>query len=575
MSLRYAATSEERLTSLRQIIAARGFARVLEVHDGLSALVAQGARAERAGVPVEFDAFWISSLTDSATRGLPDAEIVGNAERLRTIDEVMNVSSKPIIVDGDTGGSPTQFEYFVRALERAGCSAVVIEDKVFPKRNSLDASARQTLEDPDAFAQKIARGRAIARSPDFLIVARLESLIAGLSMEDALMRAQKYAAAGADAILIHSKRDTPDEVLTFAARFEAALATRPGPRPYLICVPTSYNLITEDELKARGFQVVIHANHMLRAAHKAMVQASQVILQSGRTFEIDALCSPISTVFSEVGFDAVKLKDREYSRNERLAAIVVGAEKDAAFPELPKSLVEVAGRPILRHQLDTIRQADIPRFTVVGGHAAAMLEPFKREGVKIVHNPVHGETSSLHSLFCAEQEMHGGFILSTAGLLFSAEVVSRLLRAGGDVVLAVGRVVPHADDQPRDLVVSQVRLAENWHTLRPAREMQLARVGRKVDPAAADYEYIGLAYFSEEGSSTLRKIFADCRSRAGALAFQEAPSFERARITDLLQEVVDRGYEVRAIEVAHGWMEIRSQADVAIAARELADRDVA
>jgi phosphoenolpyruvate phosphomutase len=220
MSLKHTVSPEHRISLLKNYILVNGFVRLIEVHNGLSALIGQEAKIELNGETVEYNGFWESSLTDSASKGMPDAEIVGYDSRLHTINEILNVTSKPVVVDGDTGGSPAQFEYFVRSLERLGVSAVIIEDKVFPKRNSLDASSKQTLENPERFAQKIAMGANVKISADFMIIARIESLIAGTGMADALSRAETYIKAGADAIMIHSKRDSPDDVLAFANEYE-------------------------------------------------------------------------------------------------------------------------------------------------------------------------------------------------------------------------------------------------------------------------------------------------------------------------------------------------------------------
>ena len=307
----------ERLSGLRECISRKGFARILEAHSGLSGLVVENARVQMNGRVVEYDGIWESSLTDSATKGLPDASIVGNDSRARTIDEILNVTTKPIIVDGDTGGEASQFEYMVKNLERLGVSAVIIEDKVFPKRNSLDGSASQDLEDPSVFAQKIRAGREMVISDDFMVIARLESLIAGAGLEDALERAEQYIQAGADGLMIHSSDQRPDDILAFAEAYEA-LCRRMGCRPVLVSVPTTYNTVSDAELVACGFNIIIHANHLLRAAYKAMNQAARTILESGRSLEVDPLCAPVGEIFATVGLDRINRKDRERAEDMRL-----------------------------------------------------------------------------------------------------------------------------------------------------------------------------------------------------------------------------------------------------------------
>ncbi|MCH8225566.1 MAG: phosphoenolpyruvate mutase [Chloroflexi bacterium] len=317
MSIENRITPLKRLSGLRECISRNGFARILEAHSGLSGLVVENARAEVNGRVIEYDGIWESSLTDSATKGLPDASIVGNDSRAHTIDEILNVTTKPIIVDGDTGGEASQFEYMVKNLERLGVSAIIIEDKVFPKRNSLDGSARQDLEDPVVFSERIRAGKEVVINDDFMIIARLESLIAGAGLADALDRAEQYIHAGVDGIMIHSSDKRPDDILAFAEAYKP-LCQRLGRRPVLVCVPTTYNTITDAQLVDCGFNIIIHANHLLRSAYKAMNQAAMAILESGRSLEVDPLCAPVAEIFVTVGADRINRKDRERADSRRL-----------------------------------------------------------------------------------------------------------------------------------------------------------------------------------------------------------------------------------------------------------------
>jgi phosphoenolpyruvate phosphomutase len=502
---------------------------------------------------------------------LPDAEVVGNPSRLHTIDEILNVTSKPLIIDGDTGGSPVQFEYFVRSLERLGVSAVIIEDKVFPKRNSLDASAKQTLEGPEIFAQKIARGRAARVTDDFMVIARVESLIAGLSLEDAFMRAEKYIAAGVDGIMIHSKSDSPDEVLAFAGAYDE-FCKRFDRRPILVCVPTTYNLITDVKLAKHGFNVIIHANHLLRSAYRAMLQTAEAILSSDRGFEAEPLCAPVPAIFAQVGFDQVKAKDREYSKIQRLSVIIPAAGQDPVFTETPKSLIEICGRAILRYQLDSIRKVGIGQVVVVRGYKGEQFNEFLDESnLVFCNNGQYAEKHSLHSLFCAEEQMEEGFILIYSDILFNEDILRRLIATEADIVLVVDnsyRYHRHEVDKRLDLVVSRGRRARHYRSLRPMKQTEITQVGKNINVGKADYEFTGLAYFSEEGARILRKVYHDCLATVDG-PFHEAGSFAYAGVTDLLQEVIDRGFTVQGMEVYQGWIEIHKEEDVEIAAAEL------
>jgi phosphoenolpyruvate phosphomutase len=295
---------------LRQLLAQRSPVRFIEAHSAFSCLVGSRANASVDGISREFDGIWVSSLTSSATRGVPDMELHMFESRMDTIREILDATEKPVLVDGDTGGEAAAFEFLCRRLERAGAAGVVIEDKVFPKRNSLSEDSRQVLEDVGEFSRKISRGKRACRGDVFIIIARLEGLIAGLPVEDAVHRAIEYTKAGADAILIHSRARSPDEVLGFLAAYSAAVPD-PGDRRPVFCVPTTYNQISADALFSAGFAAVIHANHLLRASHLAMRAVASSLLESDRSFEADGICTSVSEVFSETGYHAAVARDKE------------------------------------------------------------------------------------------------------------------------------------------------------------------------------------------------------------------------------------------------------------------------
>ena len=572
MSLKNRIAPGERLKSLKRAIEQKGFVRIIEAHNGLSALIGENAQIRKNGEIIEYDGFWESSLTDSASKGIPDAEIIGYDSRIHTINEILNVTTKPIIVDGDTGGSAVQFEYFVRHLERLGVSAVIIEDKIFPKRNSLDASAKQTLEEPEQFAQKIQRGKNVCITNDFMIIARIESLIAGVGFEDALERTECYIRAGTDGIMIHSKKENPDDILAFAEAYEP-LCKKLGRRPLLVSVPTTYNLITDKELADQGFNIIIHANHLLRAACKAMKDAAETILISDRGFEAEPLCSPVSEVFTIVGFDQIKAKDKEYSKVQRLSVIIPAAGKDSVFPEQPKSLIRISGKPILRYQLENIRKTGLNQIVIIRGHEGKQFDrEFSDENLIFCENEQYEEKHSLYSLFCAQEYMERGFVLAYSDILFNEEILRRLIDCDENIVLLVDnsyRYHKHEIDKKLDLVISKKKRSSYYRSLQPMGLAEITRIGKKIDVDIADYEFIGLAYFSEEGAEILRKVYFDCQETVKG-QFHEAESFAQAGVTDLLQEVIDRGFTVHGIEVYKGWMEIHNREDVAIAEQEIA-----
>lgn len=286
-------TPEIRRQRLRRLLQVKPILRFLDIHTALSGLVVENASViDENGVKKEFDGMWGSSLTDSTSKGKPDIEAVDISARMTTLNEVIEVTSKPIIFDGDTGGQPEHFSFTVRTLERLGVSAVIIEDKTGLKKNSLLGNeVSQTQDSVAAFCNKITAGKMAQATDDFMIIARIESLILDSGMEDAVMRARAYLKAGADGIMIHSRKKDPGEIIEFTKRYNDL-----EEKKVLVAVPSSYNSITESELQAHGVNIVIYANHLLRSAYPAMKQTAHSILENGRSLECDEQLLPIKDI---------------------------------------------------------------------------------------------------------------------------------------------------------------------------------------------------------------------------------------------------------------------------------------
>jgi phosphoenolpyruvate phosphomutase / 2-hydroxyethylphosphonate cytidylyltransferase len=286
-------TPNVRLSRLRRLIDSKSIVRVLEVHSGLCGLIVENVAVDRGGKKEEFDAMWSSSLTDSAVRGKPDIEAVDLTSRLQLINDVFEVTTKPMIYDGDTGGKPEHFVFTVRSLERLGVSAVIIEDKEGLKRNSLFgtevAQTQSTIED---FCARLSIGKQAQVTDDFMIIARIESLILDKGVDDAVERAEAYIEAGADAIMIHGRSKQPDDIFAFCKRAKQFRHKVP-----IVAVPTSYHQVTEAELVDHGVNVVIYANHLLRAAYPQMWRVASSILEHGRALEAsDQHCMSINEI---------------------------------------------------------------------------------------------------------------------------------------------------------------------------------------------------------------------------------------------------------------------------------------
>lgn len=288
-------TPQQRLASLRRLISAKPIVRILESHNGLTGLIAEHTSVEVNGQHREFDGMWASSLTDSTSKGKPDIEAVDLTTRLHDLNDTLEVTTKPVIYDGDTGGKLEHFVFTVRTLERLGISAVIIEDKVGLKQNSLfGTDAIQTQDSIEGFCNKIKAGKEAQITRDFMIISRCESLIAGKPVDDALERCHAYVEAGADGVMIHSKNKSGEDIKEFCQRFREKDDHTP-----IVAVPTTYNQFTEEELAEWGINVVIYANHMLRAAYPAMVKCAERILETSRSLEAsDEYCMPIKQILN-------------------------------------------------------------------------------------------------------------------------------------------------------------------------------------------------------------------------------------------------------------------------------------
>jgi phosphoenolpyruvate phosphomutase len=285
-------TPDIRLKTLRRLIDIKPVVRILEAHSGLSGLIIENLEITKGDGIGSFDGMWSSSLTDSTSKGKPDIEAVDLTTRLQDLTNILECTTKPIIFDGDTGGKSEHFLFTVRTLERNGVSAVIIEDKAGLKKNSLfGTDVAQELSSISDFCEKISTGKRAQVTKDFMIIARLESLIAGYPVSDALERAGAYVAAGADGIMIHSKEKSGVDIKVFCEQFRTEYAHIP-----LVLVPTTYNQFTEKELSSWGANIIIYANHMLRASYPAMVNVAKTILENERSLETDSFCMPIKQI---------------------------------------------------------------------------------------------------------------------------------------------------------------------------------------------------------------------------------------------------------------------------------------
>ncbi|MDC1080290.1 phosphoenolpyruvate mutase [Candidatus Pelagibacter sp.] len=288
-----------RVSRLKRLISSKNIVRILESHNSLTGLLIEKINIIKNNKIIEFDGMWSSSLTDSATKGLPDNSSLSFSARISSINDLMDVTTKPLVFDADNGGQIEHLPYLIRSLERSGVSAIIMEDKIGLKKNSLFKNQSGTKQDkPNLFAKKIKKICDTRQSNDFMVIARIESFIVGKGLQDALERAEIYSKAGADAILIHSKEKTPAEIFSFAKEFRKSKNFIP-----LVSVPSTYSKVYEKELIKNGFKLVIYANQLLRAAYPAMEDTAKTILKNERAFEADKKIIPIKEIINLIKND--------------------------------------------------------------------------------------------------------------------------------------------------------------------------------------------------------------------------------------------------------------------------------
>ena len=539
----------ERISSLVEILNKKGHAVGIEAHSGLSGLVAE---------KLNFDFIWESSLTDSASKGLPDASIVGNESRLHTIDEILNVTTKPMIVDGDTGGDEDNFRFLIKRLENQGVSAVIVEDKVFPKRNSFGGTVSSGMEDPEIFAQKLKVGVNTKSTENFLIIARLESLIAGLGMNETLLRAEKYINAGVDGIMIHSKIKDPKEVLDFIPRFER-ICKEIGRRPYLIAVPTTYNSIKDNELFKSGVDIIIHANHLLRAYYNAMTETAKLILDSERSYEADSQISSVKEIFSVVGYDKIIERDKE--KAPEVIGIIASAG-DHKIGNQNRSLKKISGIPLITHQIDTFKKVGIENLKITVSNTSEFKE-FEDKNIKLVEIDTGSSDQLLDSIMKGFENVYGPSILAYGDIMFNEKIVSELIQNEDDIVIASDssyKYHKHDIDKKLELVSYKNNINDNSRRkLKLTDIYEISNLGKDLNIDDAQSEFFGLAYFSANGISLLKSSYEEIKN-----------SDENANsLVDILNFMIRKEIKIVCNEFNGGWIELHTENDFKLAEEEL------
>jgi len=523
-------------TRLRRLITRPEIAFLMEAHDGLSARIVQEAG---------FEGIWASGLTMSASFGVRDNNELSWSQVTDHVAFMTEASAIPVLVDGDTGyGNFNNMRRLVRKLEQVGAGGVTIEDKLFPKTNSFLRADRQPLADMEEFVGKIKAGKDSQIDPDFVIVARVEALIAGWGLGEALKRAEAYHLAGANAILIHSRQSSPAEIFAFLGEW--------GGRAPVVLVPTKYWRTPTEDFRTRGVSVVVWANHLLRAGISAMQATARQIAEQESLIEVEPVVAPLHEVFRLQGDDELEAAERRYlptARGPALSAIVLAASAGADFggltAETPKAMLKVQGRPILTRLLDDFAHFGCRSALVVRGYRADVVEV---PGARYVDNADFATTGEAYSLSLGQTELVAGTLVAFGDIVMKRHIVQALLEeAGPGITLVVDSLLAGAEQPDR-------ARCDRTDTGRFSFEdVVLAAIGDGVSAAQSHGVWIGLLHVGSDGASWLMEALDEAQT-AGTLA--------RERLSDLLTRVVARGRPVRVVYTRGGWVNVNNIADL-------------
>ena len=533
------AAAISRFARLRHMLAVPELSFLMEAHSGISAKI-----VEEAG----FEGIWASGLSISASMGLRDNNEASWTQILDTLEFMADATALPILVDGDTGyGNFNNVRRLVRKLCQRGIAGVAIEDKVFPKTNSL-GNGPQPLAGIDEFCGRIKAGKDGQSDDDFSIVARIEALIAGQGLDEALRRAEAYHAAGADAVLIHSKLKNPGEILAFMRRWDR--------RCPVVIVPTTYHATPCAVFREAGISTVVWANHNIRASIEAMTRTSRKIAETQSLAEIEDRIVGVSEIFRLVGNQELEDAEKRYlSPRERSSAVILAATRGSALGVLtadrPKCMVDIRGEPLLVRLVATLKECGVHRLTVVRGYRK---EAIALSGVDYADNDAFETTGEIASLATALDKLDGHCLVVYGDILFRRHILDGLLAAPGDIVVAVDALwhlrLQKGREALRDLVAATRNFSPDYLDDRP---VGLRAIGPDLPPADIAGEWIGLARFTPAGTVALRAEIA--RLDAEGL-------LKTAGMPELLTRLARR-QEINVHYVTGQWLDVDDLVDLA------------
>jgi len=537
---------------LRKLFEGDKLIRLVGAHNGLTAKL-----VERHG----FEGVWASGFEISTSHAVPDANILTMKDYLEAAIDINDATTLPVVVDADTGyGNSNNVIRMVRKFEDAGIAAVCIEDKLFPKVNSF-IPGRQELAPMAEFVGKIIAGKHAQKTDEFMIFARVEALVAGYGLREALKRAKAYMDAGADGIFIHSKSRKPDEIINFIKAWDNY-----GP---IIISPTTYPSLTEEEMKELGISMVIYANYGIRAAIKAINETFEYISRNG-IYGIEDKIAPMEEAFELQGMYALKENERKYLKSAvgDVTAIILaaGSSIDESLRHLlidrPLAMLDINGKSILERVILTLTNSGINDINIVVGYRAESID-MEISGLKIIKNDEFDKKGIAHSIICGIKNMEkfgDKNLIIYSDILFDNTLINRLLKRDEDIILVVDKSfrLTKYRNKKLDLVITENPPSDVPRCLDVDYENKILQIGKNINEKDSHFEFIGISMFSKEGIRKFIDFYEKARKKFMRKPFYEAKSFEKASFTDLIQYMIDNGVVVSTMEVISGWTEVHT-----------------
>lgn len=533
---------------LRELIKGRGVCRVAGGHDGLSAKLVQ-----KNG----FNAVWASGFEIAASFAVPDANILTMSQNLERACEINDATDIAVIADCDTGfGNSNNVIHMVKKYEAAGIAAVCIEDKKFPKVNSFVAG-RQELASISEFVGKIMAAKNSQTSPDFMVIARVEALIAGRPIPEAIERAEAYVLAGADAILIHSKEREQSQIIEFCRLWKK--------KAPLVIVPTKYPDFSEKQLRDLGIKIVIFANQGIRAAARAMDDTFASISRNKGKDHLDHNIASMDFMFELQGMNRMKQEEQVYLRDglQDVEAVILAAgepnyQKDmmSLLNDIPPVMLDINGKTLLQRNIDCLNSLGVSNIFAVTGYESAKVNA---QGLKKIVNKDYKVSYILDSMMKAKSYLSGKVLLMYGDVMFDKSVIEAMVKRNEDIVLALDASFKHSPNNNHTLEL--VKIKKGTHSsLRSLgkRPVTISEISSGLPRNEADFEFIGLALFSKKGFKDFCRQYVLTKNKYAGRKFHAASSFKKASFTDMINEMVKNDFFVHTAEVNSGWIEIHT-----------------